>query len=37
MLEAAAQRLSSDRVSFKRADAQDLRFDDESFDCRHVS
>ena len=32
MLEAAAQRLGSDRVSFQPADAQDLPFDDESFD-----
>lgn len=32
MLEAAAQRLGSDRLSFQPADAQDLPFDDESFD-----
>jgi ubiquinone/menaquinone biosynthesis C-methylase UbiE len=32
MLEAAAQRLGSERVSFQPADAQDLPFDDESFD-----
>lgn len=32
MLEAAAQRLLSDRVSFQPADAQNLPFDDESFD-----
>ena len=32
MLEVAAQRLGSDRVSFQPADAQDLPFDDESFD-----
>src|SRR5688572_18461995 len=29
MLEAAARRLGSDRVSFRPADAQDLPFDDE--------
>ena len=32
MLEAAAQRLGSDRVSFQPADAQNLPFDDETFD-----
>ena len=32
MLELAAQRLSSATVSFQRADAQDLPFDDESVD-----
>lgn len=32
MLKAAAQRIGSDRVSFEPADAQDLPFDDESFD-----
>jgi ubiquinone/menaquinone biosynthesis C-methylase UbiE len=32
MLEVAAQNLRSDRVSFRPADAQDLPFDDESFD-----
>jgi ubiquinone/menaquinone biosynthesis C-methylase UbiE len=32
MLDVAAQRLGSDRVSFQPADAQDLPFDDESFD-----
>ena len=32
MLESATQRLGSDRVSFQPADAQDLPFDDESFD-----
>ena len=32
MLELAAQRLGSGSVSFQRADAQDLPFDDESFD-----
>ena len=32
MLKAAAQRLASDRVSFQPANAQDLPFDDESFD-----
>ena len=32
MLAVAAQRLDSDRVSFQPADAQDLPFDDESFD-----
>src|SRR5688572_17700484 len=32
MLEAAAQRLASDRVSFQPADAQQLPFDDTSFD-----
>ena len=32
MLEAAAQRLASDRVSFRPADAQHLPFADESFD-----
>lgn len=32
MLEVAAQNLRSDRVSFQPADAQDLPFDDESFD-----
>ncbi len=32
MLEAAALRLGSDRVSFQHADAQDLPFDDGSFD-----
>jgi ubiquinone/menaquinone biosynthesis C-methylase UbiE len=32
MLKAAAQRIGSDRVSFQPADAQDLPFDDESFD-----
>ena len=31
MLEAAAQRFGSDRVSFQAADAQNLPFDDESF------
>ena len=32
MLEVAAQRLASDRVSFQPANAQDLPFDDASFD-----
>jgi SAM-dependent methyltransferase len=32
MLEAAARRLGSNRVSFQPADAQNLPFDDESFD-----
>src|SRR5687767_11642367 len=32
MLELAAQRVRSDRVTFQRADAQDLPFPDESFD-----
>jgi len=32
MLESAAQRLGSDLVSFQQANAQDLPFDDESFD-----
>ena len=32
MLEVAAQRLGSERLSFQRADAQDLPFDDETFD-----
>ena len=32
MLEVAAKNLRSDRVSFRPADAQDLPFDDESFD-----
>lgn len=32
MLEVAARNLRSDRVSFRPADAQDLPFDDESFD-----
>jgi ubiquinone/menaquinone biosynthesis C-methylase UbiE len=32
MLSHAAQRLDSDRVSFEPADAQELPFDDESFD-----
>ena len=32
MLDLAAQRLGSDRVSFQPADAQDLPFEDESFD-----
>jgi ubiquinone/menaquinone biosynthesis C-methylase UbiE len=32
MLEVAAQRLGSDRVSFQPADAQDLPFEDASFD-----
>ena len=32
MLEVAAQRLSSDRVSFQPADAQNLPFADASFD-----
>jgi len=32
MLDIAAQRLGSDRVSFQPADAQDLPFEDESFD-----
>jgi ubiquinone/menaquinone biosynthesis C-methylase UbiE len=32
MLESAAQRLGSNRVAFQSADAQDLPFDDESFD-----
>ena len=32
MLGTAAQRLTSERVSFRPADAQDLPFDDESFD-----
>ena len=32
MLDVAARRLGSDRVSFQSADAQDLPFDDESFD-----
>jgi len=32
MLEVAAQRVASDRVSLQRADAQDLPFDDETFD-----
>jgi ubiquinone/menaquinone biosynthesis C-methylase UbiE len=31
-VEVAAQRLGSDRVSFQRADARDLPFDDDSFD-----
>jgi ubiquinone/menaquinone biosynthesis C-methylase UbiE len=32
LVEFAAQRLQSDRVTFQRADAQDLPFDDASFD-----
>lgn len=32
MLKIAAERLASERVSFQPADAQDLPFDDESFD-----
>lgn len=32
MLEVAAQRLKTDKVRFQAADAQDLPFDDESFD-----
>lgn len=32
MLEVAARRISSDKVSFEVADAQELRFADESFD-----
>lgn len=32
MLEAAARRLDSDRVSFQQADAQNLPFDDATFD-----
>ena len=32
MLKVAAQRIGSDRVSFQPADAQELPFDDESFD-----
>jgi ubiquinone/menaquinone biosynthesis C-methylase UbiE len=33
MLATAAQRIASERVSFQPADAQDLPFDDESFDA----
>ena len=32
MLEVAAQNLRAERVSFRPADAQDLPFEDESFD-----